>query len=171
LVLNTHMTKITWLVILILMVTGLQAIPARGVKNDSAVVQTSGAVNTAQQDAFGDRFTSQKTSLTGHYLKLLAITGLLLVIFFFSLKYIRKVQFGSAASQQQKILVLSRQYLTPKHSVWLVVINRQKYFLGVSEHAINLIDRLGEISEEELQQARSVTLPSFGNLLQKLRKS
>ncbi len=169
------MMKIAWLVIWVLMATGASANPAGGVKGDSAavpaVVQTLNEASTSQQDSFGDRFTSQKTSLTGHYLKLLAITGLLLVIFFFSLKYIRKLQFGSAAAQQQKILVLSRQYLTPKHSVWLVVINKQKYLLGVSEHAINLIDRLGEISEEELQEARSVSLPSFGNLLQKLRKN
>jgi len=115
-------------------------------------------------------FATNQPSLTGHYLKLLAITIVLLLLFWVSMKYMRKIQFGNDRQKNTRILVISRQYLTSKHSIWLVVIGGQKYLLGVTDHAINLIDRLGPVSEDELNTAKQMPLPSFGNLLEKLRK-
>jgi len=113
---------------------------------------------------------THQSSLTGHYVKLLIITLILLVLFWISMKYIRKLQFGNDKFKNTRITVLSRQYLTSKHSIWLVVIGGQKYLLGVTDHSVNLIDRLGAVSEQELAESKTMPLPSFGNLLDKLRK-
>lgn len=137
---------------------------AQKVQISHAVSDSAKALSEAQP------FSTHQPSLTGHYLKLLGITLVLLILFWFSMKYMRKLQFGSNNQKQTRIMVLSRQYLTSKHSIWLVVIGGQKYLLGVTDHAINLIDRLGAVSEQEMTEAKQMPLPSFGTLLDKLRK-
>ena len=136
--------------------------------NGQGLTDTSGASKSSLQSP--DQFKTNAPSLTGHYLKLLGITFLLLIIFFISLKFMRKLQFGNKDAKNPKILVLSRQYLTSKHSIWLVVISGQKYLLGITDHSINLIDRLGAVTEEEMTKARQMPIPSFGSLLSKMRK-
>jgi len=113
---------------------------------------------------------NQTPSLTGHYIKLLILTFALLVIFYFALRLMRKFQYGNNPHKKEQILVLSKNYLTSKHSLWIVAINGTKYLLGVTDHAINLVDKLGPVSEQELQSGIPSSLPAFGNFLEKLRK-
>ncbi len=136
--------------------------------NNAVGISATAVVDSAHQAL---PFSTHQPSLTGHYLKLLAITFILLILFWLSMKYMRKLQFANDKQKNTRIMVLSRQYLTSKHSIWMVVIAGQKYLLGVTDHSINLIDRLGPVSEQEMQDARQMPLPSFGNLLEKLRKA
>ncbi len=143
----------------------VRALPAKNTLQQKNVT-TQSISDSSQTIAL---YTPQ-SSLTGHYVKLLIITLILLILFWVSMKYIRKLQFGNDALKNTRITVLSRQYLTSKHSIWLVVIGGQKYLLGVTDHSVNLIDRLGAVSEQELAESKTMPLPSFGNLLEKLRK-
>ncbi|NOX88624.1 MAG: flagellar biosynthetic protein FliO [Calditrichaeota bacterium] len=130
---------------------------------DSTALKTNTtlSLNQAQVDA---------PSLTGHYLKLLAATFILLAVLYFALKGMRKLQFGSNGASKGKVKVLSKTYLTSKHSVWIVNIDGQKYLLGVTDQNINLIDRLGPVTEEEAGQTNDAVLPKFGNFFEKIRK-
>ena len=131
--------------------------------SDTSAQMSDSTVLSAQQ-------FNQRPSLTGHYIKLLLITFVLLVIFYFALKVMRKLQFGNNPNTSERIRVLSKTYLTNKHSLWLVIINGNKYLLGITDQAINLIDNLGPASEDELQAALPATLPSFASFMEKLRK-
>lgn len=154
---------------LFLPVTGRTTVPFAD--SSAKVTAVKAAADTSNLAKETQPFSSNQPSLTGHYLKLLGITFVLLLLFWISMKYMRKMQFGNDRQKNARIMVISRQYLTSKHSIWLVVIGGQKYLLGVTDHSISLIDRLGPVSEQELTAAKQMPLPSFGNLLEKLRKT
>ncbi len=111
----------------------------------------------------------QPSSLSAHYFKLLLITIVLLIIFYLSLRLMRKLQYGKTVGGMEQVHVLRKTYLTSKHSLWVIVVNGNKYLLGITDHSINLIDQLGPATEEELKQMNLAALPSFGSFIEKLR--
>ncbi len=134
----------------------------------------SGLLMAQADSSQADSLTLQSfntPSLTGHYIKLLLITFVLLVVFYFALRLMRKVQYGNQNLRSEPVRVLSKTYLTSKHSLWVVIIGKNKYLLGVTDQAINLLDHLGPASEQELASASMGPLPAFGNLFEKIRKS
>ncbi|WP_457566311.1 FliO/MopB family protein [Caldithrix abyssi] len=131
---------------------------------DTSAQMSDSTVPAAQQ-------FEQTPSLTGHYIKLLLITFVLLGALYLILRILRKLQYGNTTLKNEPIRVLSKTYLSSKHSLWVVIVGRNKYLLGVTDHSINLIDNLGPAAEEELLSASPGALPSFGNLLDKIKRT
>jgi flagellar protein FliO/FliZ len=70
-----------------------------------------------------------------------------------------------------KIRVLSRHHLGPKQSIVITAVENKKYILGVTEHSINVIADLGEISDSEASEEEDkVQHRSFGSFLDLIKK-
>ncbi len=151
------------LIVLIAAVTAAQGAATTQTFSDTASAQKS------DSSALNWQQLNQRPSLTGHYVKLLMITFVLLAIFYFALKWMRRLQPEGRKNTRIKAVVLSRTYLTNKHSLWVVVVDRKKYLLGITDANINLIDQLGEVEPDELTGAQEINLPQFSNFLDTLK--
>ncbi len=106
----------------------------------------------------------------GDFLYVFAVLLVLFGVMFGLLYLVKKYMFSftSKGGQSVDIKVLSTKALMPKKFVSLVKIQGKVYVLGISEHSVNLIDKLTdddlEITGPEIERKE---IPSFKELLKK----
>ncbi len=107
------------------------------------------SVTFAREDS---AFTLQRQpeKIGNYFYRVFFVTAILILLLFFILFFYKKFGGKNLTPGRSKIHILSRQNLTPKQSLMIVAIEGKKYVLGVSDHSVNLITELGEISEDEL---------------------
>lgn len=64
------------------------------------------------------------------------------------------------------VRVISKQNISTKQAIVIVSIEGKKYALGATDHALNLIAELGEVTEEDNNMAERSN--QFGQLLQQI---
>lgn len=100
------------------------------------------------------------------FLVLLILLGLMYALLYVVKKYF--YSFDLQGSRKFKMDILSTQSLMPKKFVTLVRINGMIYILGITDHAISLIDKFEE--EEEYPLDYPVSKPEGGNFLDIFKK-
>lgn len=84
--------------------------------------------------------------------------------FIFSKKYL--YTFDKKGNNNSKVKIISTQTILPKKFVSVIQFNNNVYLLGVSEHSINLIDKVDEnIFVQESNNSLEKPKQNFLNLL------
>jgi len=103
--------------------------------------------------------------------KVFWVSLVLIAVFIWFFSKLRKMpgQFRQTGSVG-KIRVLSRHYLSNKQFLLIVVADKQKLLLGVTEQQITVLAELGLADpEEEAAAVDEGNILKFGQILQKLR--
>ena len=110
-------------------------------------------------------------SMSGHFYQVFLVTAILLLLLVGGLYLYKRIASKSSLINAAHIRVMAKQNIGPKQSIVIISIQDKKYALGVTDHAVNLIADLGQVSENDLAQ-KNVTLPAinFGSLLSRLKK-
>ena len=117
-------------------------------------------------------FAQQQPEKIGSYFyRVFFVTAIIILLLFSVLFFYKKLGGKALETNRSKIHILARQNLTPKQLLMIVAIEGKKYVLGVSEHSVNLITELGEVSEDELpiNDLKQVS-QNFTSVLNKLLK-
>jgi len=80
---------------------------------------------------------------------LMILLGVMYSLLFLVKKYLFKQ--GDPNTGSINIQVISTQPLMPKKFISIVKIHKNYFVLGISDNAINLIDKLDDISDEDLK--------------------
>ncbi|NOX18252.1 MAG: flagellar biosynthetic protein FliO [Chlorobi bacterium] len=80
---------------------------------------------------------------------LLLLMGIMYSLLFLAKKYLYNQ--GGKNGSQLNMQVLATQTLMPKKFLSIVRVSDKFFLLGISEHSINLIDKLDDFSVEDLE--------------------
>jgi len=81
---------------------------------------------------------------------LIILTGVMYSLLFLVKKYLFKQ--GKADLGNVNIKVLTTQPLMPKKFISIVKIHKNYFVLGISDNAINLIEKLDDVTDEDFQK-------------------
>jgi len=113
-------------------------------KSESKEIDKS-SIEELQTDQF------KKTNYSVYFLRVIIITaGIIVVVLLGSRWYRRKMRFGN--SNKVEMNILSRQYLSPKHSLIMVGVEGRRFLLGITENSINLISESEDKNETENEE-------------------
>ncbi len=114
----------------------------------------------------------QKPEKIGDYFyRIFFVTAIIILLLLSVLFLYKKLGGKGLTSNRTKIHILARQNIGPKQTVVIVAIEGRKYALGTSDHSVNVIAELGEVSEDELpvNDIKQVS-QNFTSILSKLVK-
>lgn len=89
------------------------------------------------------------------FLILAVMMGVMYVLLYLVKKYF--YSFEKKGSAESRIQVVSTQAILPKKYVSVIKFNESVYLLGVSDHSVNLIDKLSDSYLENDQQTETKT--------------
>ncbi len=84
---------------------------------------------------------------------LLLLMGIMYSLLFLAKKYLYNQ--GGKSGSQLNMQVLATQTLAPKKFLSIVRVSDKFFLLGVSDHSINLIDKLDDFKIEDLESIKS----------------
>jgi flagellar protein FliO/FliZ len=106
--------------------------------------------------------------LSGTMYKVLWVTIVILAVIFFGARWYKKNILNEKMPNGTAMRIVSRQVIGHGQSLVIAHVEGKKILLGVTDHQINLLADLGELTEAEKNAApRS---PEFATILSKLRK-
>lgn len=107
---------------------------------------------------------------TWDILQIFLILGIMTAILYGLLYFVKKYfySFDKNGDSNSKINVISTQALLPKKYVSVVQFNNITYVLGVSEHSVNLIDKINDLrNTDSKENSEQTNKPNFLSLLKK----
>ncbi len=107
----------------------------------------------------------------GYFYRIFFVTAVILILLLSVLYFYKKLGGKGLTPNRTKIHILARQNIGPKQTIVMVAIEGKKYALGTTDHSVNLIAELGEVSEDELpvNDIKQVS-QNFTSVLSKLVK-
>jgi len=114
---------------------------------------------------------SQRSDLDGFFLRVLWVTFLILGMIV-GAYYIYKRRFGKQiVAAKSRIKVITRHNLGARQALLMIVVENQKFLIGMTEHSINLIKDMGTASVDDMKEDLPSSFPdNFTTVLQRLRK-
>ena len=151
-----------WLLFLFITIAVTKPVYPQVLAGDSIVFAQEDSVYSQQQ---------QPEKMGGYFYRVFFVTAIIILLLFAVLFVYKKLGGQGLTQNRSKIHIISRQTLGPKQAVIIVAIEGKKYVLGTSDHAVNLIAELGEVSEDELPvtDIKQVS-QNFTSILSKLIK-
>lgn len=112
---------------------------------------------------------SPSPSMSGYLLKVILVTIFIIAILILGAKWFGKL--NKFSGNPAFIKILSKQNIGPKQFLLLIVLEKKKLLLGVTENSINHIADMGEYNESDDVEYNSIKeTTSFSSLLNYLRK-
>ncbi|MBN4081340.1 flagellar biosynthetic protein FliO [Caldithrix abyssi] len=118
-----------------------------------------------------DQHTDFQSKYSGYMVKIISVTGGIILLFVFGAKWYRKHQAQSSSVFHMN--VLGKQYFSPKQYLMLVRIEEKKMLLGITDQSINLLKEYEddeEAGKDGYVGAKTVEDPinSFSKILSRI---
>jgi flagellar biogenesis protein FliO len=132
---------------------------------DSIELTQSEKPSISFTDSLRRAVPQKEDNFGGYLLKVIWITIVLALFIIAGLYLYKKYVLGNVAGISSSIKVITKQSISPKHSIVIVNIEDRKFALGLSDHSINVISDLGKV--EVIDQPEAQENISFKHLLKK----